>query len=369
VDFRPVLLGGLFKLQGRPPVPAAAWNEAKVRWGKEDVLLWAQHWQIPLRYPASHPQRTVEAMRLIVAAPNEVRVPLSEALFEAYWVHSRDMTDRGVLGEIAARFGVDLSCIDESSVKEKLHACTAAASERGVFGVPSLFVGEQMWWGQDRLRFAERALGLPDWDSGQAHERGGVIDFYHDFSSPFSYLASTQIERIVAEKGFTVRWKPVLLGALFKAVGTANVPLFEMTELKRQYMFGDFMHWAEHWGVPFSFPSTFPIRTVLPLRVAILQPRTIAPLYQALWTRDQNIGEAEVLKQVLDDAGFSGAELIAGTQEQAIKDELRKNTEEAYGAGAFGVPSFVMDDGRMVWGQDRLYLVRRLMSGWEPGVT
>ena len=86
------------------------------------------------------------------------------------------------------------------------------------------------------------------------------LRFFHDFSSPFSYLAATQIEDVAARHGLEVDWCPILLGALFREIGTPDVPLFEMNEAKRRYMGKDLTDWSQRWRVPFRFPDRFPIR-------------------------------------------------------------------------------------------------------------
>ena len=81
------------------------------------------------------------------------------------------------------------------------------------------------------------------------------VDFYFDFSSPFSYLASTQIEAVAARHGAELGYRPFLLGALFKIIGAPDVPFLAMSEPKRRNFAQDLHRWADHWGVPFRFPS------------------------------------------------------------------------------------------------------------------
>jgi 2-hydroxychromene-2-carboxylate isomerase len=112
------------------------------------------------------------------------------------------------------------------------------------------------------------------------------LTFFFDYSSPFAYLASTQVEAVAARAGAELVWRPFLLGALFKAIGTPNVPLFEMTPAKREYMARDIHRWAALYGVPFRFPSLFPMNTVRALRMTLQVddvPRLMHPLYRAYW--------------------------------------------------------------------------------------
>lgn len=370
VRWVPVLLGGLFRHHDAPQVPASAWPASKVALGAKDILRSADLLGVPLRPHPGHPQRTVEAMRLCVAAPDATRPALSLALYEAYWVEGRDLTDRSVLAEVAGRFGLDLAVLDDPAVKQALFDTTAEVAGRGAFGVPTFFVGDQMWWGVDRLGFVEAALGLDGADPGPGPAStvaaGQAVRFFHDFASPFSYLGATQVARVAARHGATVAWRPILLGALFRSIGTPNVPLMAFSPAKQRHLLVDLRRWAEHREVDFDWPACFPVRTVLPLRVALQAPEATAALYRALWVEGRNIGEPAVVAEVLTDLGLDAAGLIEGASDPAVKAQLFANTQLAETSGVCGVPTFQLEDGVVVWGQDRLALLDRLLTGWRP---
>jgi 2-hydroxychromene-2-carboxylate isomerase len=323
--------------------------------------------------PGAHPRRSVEAMRLLVAAPEEVRPALTHALYRAYWVEGRDIADRAVLGELAAAHGVALEVIDAPATRDALFAETAAAAERGLFGVPAFGVGDRIFWGQDRMHLVERALTghAPECAAPRAAAPGARVTLFHDFASPFAYLAATQAERILGPTGAELVWRPILLGALFRDIGTPDVPLMAMNEARRRYFARDLHDWAEWWGVPFRFPDVFPIRTVLPLRAALLAPTATMDIYRAAWAENRDIGDAAVLASVLDAAGFPGAELVErAANDPSAKAGLRANTDAAREAGACGVPTFVVERAdpldapdalarppEVFWGQDRFELV------------
>lgn len=194
------------------------------------------------------------------------------------------------------------------------------------------------------------------------------VSFFFDFSSPFAYLASTQIEKVAARHGATVLYKPFLLGALFKMIGTPNVPLHAMPEPKARLFRADIFRWAEHWGVPFHFASRFPMNTVKPLRLVLATPENQKPsliraIYRAYWVEDRDISNDEVLADILMNEGFS-REFVATTNTDEYRHALRNATNEAAALGLCGVPSFLVDN-QLFWGQDRLVFVEKALDGWK----
>src|SRR6185295_11702939 len=100
-----------------------------------------------------------------------------------------------------------------------------------------------------------------------------------------------------------VVWRPMLLGAVFKQVGSPDVPLFAQPQAKQRYLSADLKHWASHWGVPLKWPSRFPVKTVTALRLALLAGDRIAPLSHALfhayWALDEDISDEATLGRYL----------------------------------------------------------------------
>ena len=193
------------------------------------------------------------------------------------------------------------------------------------------------------------------------------LTFYYDFSSPWSYLGSTQVERVARENGATVEWRPILLGALFKAIGTPMVPLFEQAQARQRYQGRDLEHWTDHWGVSFRFPSRFPTNSVTALRLVLAAgdqdlPRLSHAIYRAYWAEDKDITDREVLARLASDLGLDGAALVARTEDPAIKTRLREYTDGAVARGVFGVPTFFIGDA-MVFGQDRFDFVAAALRG------
>lgn len=367
LQLEPVLLGGVMKALQRPERPMDLMNPNKARLIMLDAMRQADLADIPLSYHPQHPRRTVAAMRCIHAAPQDKRIALSRALYEAYWVQNLDLADLDVLQTVVERFGVNAAEAQrEATVRDSLRQATQAAIERGFFGVPTWEIDGWFDYGADRLPFVRQRLGLPPKPGRSADGVLRKLTFFHDFSSPFSYLASTQVKRVSQERRASLEYVPFLLGALFKQIGTPVVPIATFSEPRRQWAMRDMKRWAEAWGVPLRFPSQFPLRTVTALRVAIVEPRTTDCIYRAAWAEDRDIGEPNTLRDVLNGAGFPGAELLEATQQPERKAQLFSNTERAALEGACGAPTLVVDDCHVFWGQDRIGMVEAALSGWQP---
>jgi 2-hydroxychromene-2-carboxylate isomerase len=181
-----------------------------------------------------------------------------------------------------------------------------------------------------------------------------TLEFFYDFVSPYSYLASTRVEAEVARVGGTVRFRPFLLGGVFNATGN-KAPI--ENPAKALHMATDLTRWAKRIGVPFAWPARFPVLTVLPLRAAFaaekvgkLVPYTHA-LFRAYWVDGLDVSDAAVVAEVATRAGLDGAALVA--EAPAYKEALKAQTQEAVDRGSFGAPTFFV--GReMFIGNDRL---------------
>lgn len=189
------------------------------------------------------------------------------------------------------------------------------------------------------------------------------LEYFFDYVSPFSYLADSQLPALQERTGAVIEYKPFLLGGVMKASG--NSPPFTVPA-KGRYTGADTQRWAKRYGVVVNSNSHFPVNTVLPMRAAlVLQGQDgfaafHAGVFAAMWQEGQNIGEAEVMTVVLEKAGFDAKPVLERCAEQEIKDLLRKNTEDAVERGAFGAPTFFVND-EMFFGNDRLDFVEEAL--------
>jgi 2-hydroxychromene-2-carboxylate isomerase len=192
-----------------------------------------------------------------------------------------------------------------------------------------------------------------------------TIELFWDAASPYTYLASTQIEALAARCGVGIVWKPFLIGKAFEATG--NRPPVSVPA-KGKWLFKDIAMWARHYGVPLIFPKSFPLNSLLPQRVACAAleagqgPAFARAVMHAHWGEGRDIGQPTELAQIASRLGLDGAALLTRAQDQLIKDMLRTFTDDAIKRGAFGAPTIFVGE-QMFWGNDRLVLLEDFLKG------
>jgi len=193
-----------------------------------------------------------------------------------------------------------------------------------------------------------------------------TVEFFFDLSSPYSYLASTRIDALAARVGAELRWRPFVLGAVFKATG--NV-MPASNPAKARYMFDDLHRWARRYGVPFRFTSRFPVNALRTERLILVAERAAAArgpalaraAFHALWVDDRDITDDAVLAELAAGAGLDPAAALPAIDAPEIKQKLRDQTDEAVRRGAFGAPTFFVGDQLYV-GNDRLDFVAEALQ-------
>jgi 2-hydroxychromene-2-carboxylate isomerase len=162
VAYKPFLLGGVFQATGnRSPMEVAA----KGKYMQGDLERFARRYGVPFRHNPHFPINTLTLMRAVLGLqmrePQKMRAA-ADAVFRAIWVDGRNMNDPATVGAVLQEAGFDpqqlLALAADPEVKERLKTVTQEAVARGVFGAPTFFVGEHMFWGQDRLDFVKEEL-------------------------------------------------------------------------------------------------------------------------------------------------------------------------------------------------------------------
>ena len=154
----PITLGGLRKTTGHQMPPPM-----QLKYMSEDTSRWAKQYGVAMQIPRAFPVSTIKALRAVLAAERAGRqVEAMHALFRAYWGEGEDLSDPAVLECALGQAGLDgkamVAAAEEQEVKDALRRNTELALSRGVFGVPTFFVGERSFWGNDRLHFVEAEL-------------------------------------------------------------------------------------------------------------------------------------------------------------------------------------------------------------------
>ena len=186
------------------------------------------------------------------------------------------------------------------------------------------------------------------------------LEFFFDYGSPFSYLADTQISGLLARTAAQIIYKPIVLGAVFKATGNAS-PI--ANPVKAKYMARDLPMWAEYYRVPMKMNPFFPINTIRIMRGAVAAqsagcfPAYHATMFRAMWAEGVNLGDPDVVKPMFIRLGMDPDSV----EREEVKDRLRANTDEAVARGAFGAPTFFVGDA-MFWGNDRLHFVEAALN-------
>ncbi|HLT76465.1 MAG TPA: 2-hydroxychromene-2-carboxylate isomerase [Ferrovibrio sp.] len=192
------------------------------------------------------------------------------------------------------------------------------------------------------------------------------IEFFYDVSSPWTYLAFTNIQPLAREEGAEIEWRPFLVGGVFNSV---NPSVYQQRETpvpaKAAYMLKDLQDWARQAGLKIVFPpKVFPVNSVKALRGCLwakVEGKEVAlatALFELYWGEDRDISQDDVLLEAAGRAGLDGAAMLQATGDPAIKAQLKANTDEVIARGGFGSPTIFINGSDMYFGNDRLPLVR-----------
>ncbi len=197
------------------------------------------------------------------------------------------------------------------------------------------------------------------------------IEFFFDISSPWTYLAFHNIQPMMKTHNFEIIWRPFLVGGVHNAVNPTVFEARASTDSPKFKQVGRSLYdWAALSGVTMNFPSEYhPLRSVHLMRFCCLleedQPTLLKFAhagFDAYFTEQRNLDDPETLVAFANEVGLDGADLWTRSQDQACKDKLRANTDEAIARGSYGSPSIFVpfgDGERLYFGNDQLPLV-----GW-----
>ena len=191
----------------------------------------------------------------------------------------------------------------------------------------------------------------------------GVVEFYFDYGSPYSYIAHTRLPEMLRRVGGEARYRIMLLGGVFQATGNASPA---MNPLKWPNSQRDLERYVGKYQVPFRRNPHFPVNTLKAMRGAVVAesqgilPRYTDAMFTAMWRDGEKLDEDAVLARVLTAAGIDAAPVLTRITDDAVKQTLKSHTEAAVKRGVFGAPTFFVAD-EMFFGQDRLDFVREAL--------
>lgn len=185
------------------------------------------------------------------------------------------------------------------------------------------------------------------------------MDFWYEFASTYSYPTAMRIEKLAADQGVTVRWRPFLLGPIFKELGWNDSP-FNIYAAKGRYMWRDLARVCEADGLPLKLPPVrFPQNGLKAARLALAgetegwAPAFTRAVFAANFAEQKDISDDATLCAILGVIGVDSARAMDAANAPENKAALRAQNEEAAARGLFGAPSFTVGD-ELFWGNDRL---------------
>ncbi len=191
-----------------------------------------------------------------------------------------------------------------------------------------------------------------------------TLEFYFDFTSPYTYLTATQLPRMAAQAGVTLEYVPALLGVVIEQSGN-RIPA--VCQNKARYMMVELQDIAGDYGVPIKFPGKFPIMSLTALRATLVlagdlrQEEWINKVFEAYWVNDQDISQDDVLEKIAEVCELNWTHLKRETQNPDIKEKLKEITNSAVKRGLFGMPTMFYK-GKMYFGNESLPRVGRALG-------
>ena len=200
-----------------------------------------------------------------------------------------------------------------------------------------------------------------------------TVEYIFDLAAPNGYLAWYPLKDIVARTGTELVVTPVFLGGMHKLTGNAP-PMMRDADVKGKVPYAalEFRRFLDRHGMDrFSMHPDLPFNSILLQRVLVAaedeaqRQALVDALLPAVWERNIDCGDADVVGRELAEAGFDAESLLARTQDDAVKQQLADNTARAVERGAFGIPTFFVGD-EMWFGKERLEQLESYLGGGKP---
>jgi 2-hydroxychromene-2-carboxylate isomerase len=192
-----------------------------------------------------------------------------------------------------------------------------------------------------------------------------TIEFFFDYSSPWTYYAFDRVEDFCAKNNAELIWKPFLVGGVFNKVNP-SVYLRRENPVppKDAYYQKDMVDWGLFQGIKMIKPSIFPLNSVKALRGAFvaIEEGTISAYSRACfvadWCHDKDLSQEDVLREIVTSAGMDAENFFTQIGDDRIKKKLFETTDEVIERGGFGSPTFFLNKTDMYFGNDRLELMQ-----------
>jgi len=194
---------------------------------------------------------------------------------------------------------------------------------------------------------------------GDAADASPTLEFWFDFASPYSYLAASRIEALLSTLPIRLRWRPFLLGPIFKRRPSNPSPFQDAGPEERRYRRRDVERLCERYGIPLSWPSSYPRGSILATRVALIASEAgwcgvfARAVFKANFSDDRDIATAATIADILFELQGDADEILARATLPETKASLVEQVDEAIAKGIFGAPSFITGE-ELFWGNDRL---------------
>ena len=198
-----------------------------------------------------------------------------------------------------------------------------------------------------------------------------TIEFFYDYASPFSYFADHRMAGVIQRTGATLVYRPAILGVVI--IESKNTPPPSIPA-KIAYYQHDIARWAKRLNVPMNPNPFFPVRSINIMRAALVAQDMGCfeafhqAMWRGMWVQQLNLAEPQIICDTLDAAGLDGKFFVAATQNDTVKGRLKANCDEALTRGAFGLPTFFVDE-QMFFGNDRVDFVEEAVAGTTRHAT